>query len=107
MPMRDGIDVGRVARIGIGALAVLVLVVAGAMALTARWNDDRPPGTAWSPRSGISGPLLETRPQDDMARYLARKRESIERYGWIDRQAGIARIPIEDAMRAVAEGARP
>ncbi|AOB31465.1 hypothetical protein AKI39_13355 [Bordetella sp. H567] len=105
--MRDGIDVRRVARIGIGAIVVLVVVVAGAIRLTSRWDDDRPPGQTAAPRSWISGPLLETQPQADMAQYLQAKRKLMDGYGWVDRQAGIARIPLDKAMQAVAEGARP
>jgi hypothetical protein len=35
----------------------------------------------------------------------ARQREALERWGWVDRDAGIARIPIERAMDLVANGA--
>lgn len=105
--MRDGIDVKRVTRIGVAGIIVLVAVVAGAALLTSRWADDRPPGSDAAPRSWISGPLLERRPQEDMAHYLAAKRKLTEGYGWVDRQAGIARIPLDQAMQAVAEGARP
>ena len=34
------------------------------------------------------------------------QRESLETYGWVDRDAGIAKIPIERAIDIVAEGAR-
>ncbi len=105
--MRDGIDVRRVARIGIVALAVLAVVVGAAALLTSRWAENRHPGMSASPRSWIAGPLLETRPQANLADYLAAKQRLIDGYAWIDRQAGIARIPIDEAMRAVAEGARP
>jgi hypothetical protein len=33
------------------------------------------------------------------------QRESLDAYGWVDRDAGIAKIPIERAMDIVAEGA--
>ena len=32
-------------------------------------------------------------------------RATLDRYGWVDRDAGIARIPIDQAMTLVAEGA--
>lgn len=105
--MRDGIDVRRVTRIGIAGLVVLAAVVAGAVLLTSSWDNDRPPGTAASPRSWISGPMLESQPQTDMAQYLAGKRMLTDSYGWVDRQAGIAHIPLDAAMRAIEEGARP
>lgn len=105
--MRDGIDVRRVVRIGIVALIVLAAAVTAAALLTSRWDENRHPGMAESPRSWIAGPLLETQPQADMAQYLAAKRRLIDGYAWVDRRAGIVRIPIDDAMRAMAEGARP
>jgi hypothetical protein len=105
--MRDGIDVRRVAGIGIGAILVLVAVVAAAMWLTSHWDNDLPPGTAAPPRAWISGPVLETHPQADMAHYLAGKQKLLDSYGWVNRQAGIARIPLDEAMRALTEGARP
>ncbi len=37
----------------------------------------------------------------------ARARDLLEGYGWVDRDAGVARIPIERAMQLVAGGARP
>ncbi|ARP81975.1 hypothetical protein CAL12_14895 [Bordetella genomosp. 8] len=105
--LRDGIDVRRVVRIGLAGLAVLVLAVTAAMLLASRWDENRHPGSAGSPRGWIAGPMLETRPQASMAQYLEGKRTLTDSYAWIDRGAGIARIPVEEAMRAVAEGARP
>ncbi|CAM3664729.1 hypothetical protein BOSP111201_19290 [Bordetella sputigena] len=105
--MRDGIDVRRVWRIGLAGFAVLVLAVTAAVLLTSRWDENRHPGGAESPRAWIAGPMLETRPQANMAQYLAGKQALTASYAWVDRRAGIARIPVEEAMRAVAEGARP
>ncbi|XXY50656.1 hypothetical protein WME91_05880 [Sorangium sp. So ce269] len=35
-----------------------------------------------------------------------RKREELSRFGWVDRERGLVQIPIEDAMRLVAEESR-
>jgi hypothetical protein len=105
--MRDGIDVRGVVRIGIGAIVVFAAVVALVMALTSRWDKKGRPAPAASPRSWISGPVLETHPQADLARYLAAKQKLIDSYGWVDRQNGVARMPLDEAMHAVAQGARP
>jgi hypothetical protein len=103
--MRDGIHTGAIVRIGAGALAVLVLVVGAAMALARRWDDG--PGTrpVATPRGWIAGPVLETAPQTDLAQYLAQKQQVIEGYAWIDQRAGVARIPVDVAMRALADQA--
>jgi len=105
--MRDGIDVRRVIRFGLAGLGVLVVVVAAAMLLTSRWDNDRPPATAAPPAAWIEGPLLETQPQADMAKYLADKRKLIDGYAWVDHTHGIARVPLDLAMRAIEQGARP
>lgn len=35
------------------------------------------------------------------------KRRQLEEHGWVDQAAGIAKIPIEEAMRALAAGGGP
>jgi hypothetical protein len=35
------------------------------------------------------------------------QRASLDRWGWVDRDAGIARIPVERAMDLVADGGAP
>jgi hypothetical protein len=47
-------------------------------------------------------PLLQPAPQPDRATYFAEKRRLLDSYGWVDRQAGIARIPLEHAMKLLA-----
>jgi len=42
-------------------------------------------------------------PQQDLRNKLASDTEANERLGWIDKQAGIAQIPVEDAMKIIAE----
>ncbi|HVO19174.1 MAG TPA: hypothetical protein VMU15_07960 [Anaeromyxobacter sp.] len=37
----------------------------------------------------------------------ARDQERLASYGWVDRKAGVAHIPIDEAMRLVAAGVRP
>ncbi len=38
-----------------------------------------------------------------MAILLAREEELLENYGWVDREAGIVRIPIDQAIELLAE----
>jgi hypothetical protein len=44
-------------------------------------------------------PRLQTKPPQDLAAYLAEQRALLDSYGWIDREKGIAREPIEAAMK--------
>lgn len=47
-------------------------------------------------------PLLQPAPQPDRAAYFEEKRRATGTYGWVDRQAGIARIPLDKAMKVMA-----
>jgi hypothetical protein len=55
-----------------------------------------------APRS-FAGPVLQRDPEADLARLLAGQRARLTGYGWVDRERGIARMPIEEAMRRLAE----
>lgn len=50
-------------------------------------------------------PALQTDPRQDMQRFRAAELRDLDRYGWIDRDRGVAQIPIDDAMaRIVRDG---
>ena len=49
-----------------------------------------------------AAPQLQPAPQPDRVGYLAEKRKVLDSYGWVDRQAGIARIPLDEAMKLMA-----
>jgi len=57
-----------------------------------------------TPPHAFSGkaPLLQPAPQPDRAAYFEEKRRATQSYGWVDRQAGIARIPLDEAMKLMA-----
>lgn len=49
-----------------------------------------------------SRPELQTTPAEDFAAFRERALARLNGAGWIDRERGIAHIPIEDAMRRLA-----
>jgi hypothetical protein len=51
----------------------------------------------------VAGPPPQTSPQRDLAAYRADKRRWLETYGWVDRQAGIVHLPIDEAMAHIAQ----
>jgi len=63
------------------------------------------------PESTFSpAPRLQPAPQQERAAYFAEKARQTGSYGWADREAGIARIPLDEAMRLLAapsRGAQP
>jgi len=52
-------------------------------------------------------PRLQTDPATDLANYMTKQRERLDSYGWVDRAHGVARIPIEEAMRRLAQQGIP
>jgi hypothetical protein len=53
------------------------------------------------------GPRLQVAPEVDLAAFRAREEEELDNYGWIDRKAGIVRLPIERAMDLIAQRGLP
>jgi hypothetical protein len=47
-------------------------------------------------------PALQKLPQSDLARFEAAQRSALSGYAWVDRDHGLARIPIDEAMQMIA-----
>ncbi len=106
----DHVRSGAVVKIGLGALLIFFLGSLAAVGyLRARQAASGP--QAIPPEIGQSKiGLVEQqqfglvdRGQEARARQLAR----LGAWGWVDRPAGVAHIPIDEAMRLVARGVRP
>jgi hypothetical protein len=52
-------------------------------------------------------PRLQTDPRQDLADMRAKEDEVLGSYGWVDRNAGIVRIPIDAAMKLTLERGLP
>ena len=52
-------------------------------------------------------PRLQTNPRQDLADLRAREEALLTSYGWVDRNAGIVRIPIDAAMKLTLERGLP
>ncbi len=102
MPEPAGIHVRAVR---LGALAIGAAI---ACAVLGAWLLLRHLGSAANtPPHGIDTPppRLQTAPVPERAAYFAEKERLLTGYGWSDRGAGIARIPLDEAMRLQAEKA--
>jgi len=51
----------------------------------------------------VSGVVLESAPRSGRAAYAAEKERLLHAHEWVDADAGIARIPVEDAMRLLVQ----
>jgi hypothetical protein len=104
----DRVESRRIVRVGVvsllvGAIAVFfagLLEVSSVGALRPTIAPRRGPRTAPREIGQVEQtPILETRAGIDMQRAQA---GSLAGWGWVDRDAGIATIPIEEAMDIVA-----
>lgn len=48
-------------------------------------------------------PRLQQFPREDIMRFRLGEEAALQNYGWVDKDAGTVRIPIQDAMRLVLE----
>lgn len=106
---RRDIDPGRVIRAGVAILAFLLFSMLLSWGLTrglVAWREAASP--APSPVAERLGPReppaprLQRDPRADLEALRARDARILGTYGWVDREAGIARIPIERAMDLLA-----
>lgn len=112
---RTDIDPKSVTRIAI-ILGVLTVASAGIvfglfqlLAKRAERNDPPPPPLSRPADHALAPePRLQTAPVADLAAIQEEERRALGAYGWADEGAGLARIPIEDAMAMyVAQAGRP
>ena len=52
-------------------------------------------------------PRLQQFPANDIYQFRLGERELLDRYGWMNREAGVAHIPIAEAMRLTVERGLP
>jgi hypothetical protein len=52
-------------------------------------------------------PRLQVHPAEDLVDYQAREKEQLASYGWVDREKGVVRIPIDRAMDLLVERGLP
>jgi hypothetical protein len=52
-------------------------------------------------------PRLQTDPRQDLADMRAKEDDTLTSYGWVDRNAGVVRIPIDQAMKLTLERGLP
>jgi len=85
------------------AIAVAVGVGLGLMSLFGGF--ERP--LARAEHAPMPQPRLQPHPLADRARYDAQQRARMSGYHWVDRSAGIVRIPVSRAMQVLARQGHP
>ncbi|MEW5983821.1 MAG: hypothetical protein AB1806_15830 [Acidobacteriota bacterium] len=104
------------------ALLALAIVVVGTYAMTVGLfrffssredvkAGDAPPavnrGAPADEQQKWPEPRIQANPAGDMARLRADQDAVLRSYGWVDRQGGVVRIPIDVAMRLVLDEGLP
>ncbi|MDX8529293.1 hypothetical protein RFM68_33220 [Mesorhizobium sp. MSK_1335] len=88
-----------------GGLLLFIALAAIGMKLafntTPRWPPPLPTDIS------RESPDLQTAPKQDLVSFRAEEDRQLRMLGWVDRHAGIARIPIDDAMWAVVSNGLP
>ncbi len=105
----DHVNALKIILVGVGALLVFFLGSWATVAYLGARMEAHGPITI-PPEIGLSKiGLVEQQPFAQAVRgerAKVQQRERLESYGWVDRQAGVVHIPIAEAMRLVASGAR-
>lgn len=82
----------------LGSLAFIALSLVVLRAFYA-WSIGQP---ATQPARTFAAPRLQADPTVDLAREQAAQRRRLIGYAWVDKDHGLARIPIERAMAVIA-----
>ena len=86
---------------------VAVLVLFRAFLAREIGREPPPPPLAQAAGREPPEPRLQARPAADVTARRAEERETLASYGWVDERKGVVRIPIEEAMRILAERGLP
>ncbi|WP_019143311.1 hypothetical protein [Noviherbaspirillum massiliense] len=101
---KDDIHVRAIIWIGVALAAMIAVACAIAYGIWSQW---RPAGSYDGPNAAfdfkVEKPVLDSAPQPAREAYFAEKEKRLNSYAWVDRQAGIARIPIQRAMELMAQ----
>jgi hypothetical protein len=109
---RSDIDPRRVALVGLALAGVILATLLGAYGLFHYFHRNETqrqpsPSPLSYTREATPEPLLSIEPGKDLKTLRAEEEAVLKTYGWIDREKGIVRIPIDRAIEIVAERGLP
>ena len=99
---------GRALAVGGALLALIVVglvISTGALLIARQYTEDpgRDPAVFASPGVLPPEPRFQTDPHAELLRLRAAEDSMLTTYGWVDRDSGLARIPVSRAMALIAE----
>lgn len=101
------VDVWAVGRFAIALALLSILSLAGLFGLFRYFESSYGGRAAVTNPPRPPSPQLEEQPVLDLARERAAEDQILNSYGWVDRQNGVARIPIDRAMDLIAQRGLP
>ena len=108
------VNVGAILRFGIGLAAVALVVHVFLWWLLGVYERQQNgaqaqafPMAAGQQNRLPPSPRFQENPQQELQDLRAKQRGVLEEYSWVNKEAGIARIPIEEAMKIVVERGLP
>jgi hypothetical protein len=102
-----------IVRFAIGLVLVIAVSSAALLGLFAvfakqQQRHDPPPPPLARPTGDLPPvPRLQIAPVQDLEQVRAQEEKELNSYGWVDPRAGIARIPIDEAIRILAQRGLP
>lgn len=95
-----------------GLMALIVLSMAamwGMFALLAKTEgNNNPPATPMEAQRVVpAAPLLQTQEWRDVRDMRTHEDDALHSYGWVNKEAGVAHVPIERAMDLIVERGLP
>jgi hypothetical protein len=96
--------------VGLALLVIVALLVCYGLLVLLRDSQARraePPSALSPSRERAAGPQLEVQPGQAMKELRRQEEKHLKSYGWIDREKGLAHIPIERAMDILVDKGLP
>jgi hypothetical protein len=111
---KTDVDIASVTKLGLAILAITVVTALAIVPIIAvlkgRAEKHDPPApeiAGFGPDRQAPEPRLQERPFDDWRTMHRQQDELLSSYGWVDEGKGVARIPIDEAMKRLAEKGLP
>jgi hypothetical protein len=109
--LRD-ISVRAVTWCAVGLIVAAIMVYVALAGLYKMFEDqnpsaDAPSRIAFNAQMIAPKPRLQVEPTKELDQYLASENQKLNSYGWVDKRAGVVRIPISRAMDLVAQRGLP
>jgi hypothetical protein len=104
-------NISALVKFGIGLALMLVAIMVAMVWMFDYFSTSQKLGPPASPfaesRQLPPGPRLQVHPAVDLKNLLRDENEKLNSYGWVDKQDGIARIPIDRAMDLLLKNGLP